>query len=392
MFDVIIVGGGPVGLFLACELKLAGIDHVVLERLPQASQADKAHGIGGQVVRLLDHRGLFERFGGQGAPTPAPAFYFGTLPVPLHILGADNPTYVLPINQRDIERVLGERAAELGVDVRREVELRSFTHRTITSISSSTARAASQSSARVISWAATALTTMIRQESGITFPGTFDEQIVSRAALIAPTEHIQPTAPSGSSRRPSTTSSTRPRARSLTSSRSSTPCSGGGTGPHRRSTTRPLSVSDTELPDEVAALLNDAAAGGEQAVQPLFTVDDQGCPHATLSSARQWWTGDEHLVCVLVAGRTTRYLAQRPQALLLVIGARQAYSVRLHATQIQEMEDRRDVVVFDVTAVESDTRGVALTPMLFQATAELARQERIGDRAAATAARLAGQP
>jgi hypothetical protein len=56
------------------------------------------------------------------------------------------------------------------------------------------------------------------------------------------------------------------------------------------------------------------------------------------------------------------------------------------------MEDRRDVVVFDVTAVESDTRGVALTPMLFQATAKLARQERIGDRAAATAARLAGQP
>ena len=120
MFDVIIVGGGPVGLFLACELKLAGIDPVVLERLPEASQADKAHGIGGQVVRLLDHRGLFERFGGQGAPTPAPAFYFGTLP--LHILGADNPMYVLPINQRDIERVLGERAAELGVDVRREVE------------------------------------------------------------------------------------------------------------------------------------------------------------------------------------------------------------------------------------------------------------------------------
>ena len=151
-------------------------------------------------------------------------------------------------------------------------------------------------------------------------------------------------------------------------------------------------MSDTELPDEVVRLLNDPATGGVQAVQPLFTVDDQGCPHATLSSARQWWTGHGRLVCVLVAGRTTHYLAQRPQALLLVIGARQAYSVRLHATQIQEMEDRRDVVVFDVTAVESDTRGVALTPMLFQATAELARQERIGDRAAATAARLARQP
>jgi hypothetical protein len=151
-------------------------------------------------------------------------------------------------------------------------------------------------------------------------------------------------------------------------------------------------VSDAELPDEVVALLNDPAGGGEQAVQPLFTVDDQGCPHATLSSARQWRTGDEHLVCVLVAGRTTRYLAQRPRALLLVIGARQAYSVRLRAARIQEVEGRRVAVVFDVTAVESDTRGVALTPMLFQATAELARHERISDRAAATAARLARQP
>jgi len=48
-------------------------------------------------------------------------------------------------------------------------------------------------------------------------------------------------------------------------------------------------MSDTKLPDEVVRLLNDPAAGGEQAIQPLFTVDDQGCPHATLSSARQWW-------------------------------------------------------------------------------------------------------
>jgi hypothetical protein len=151
-------------------------------------------------------------------------------------------------------------------------------------------------------------------------------------------------------------------------------------------------VSDTELPCEVVRLLNDPAAGGEQAVQPLFTVDDQGFPHATLSSARQWWTGDEHLVCVLTAGRTSNYLSQRPQALLLVVGARQVYSVRLRSTLIQAAGDRWVAVVFDVTAVESDTRDVALTPMLFQATGELARQEWISDRAAATAAQLAQQP
>ena len=150
-------------------------------------------------------------------------------------------------------------------------------------------------------------------------------------------------------------------------------------------------MSDTKLPDEVVRLLNDPATGGVQAVQPLFTVDDQGCPHATLSSARQWWTGHGRLVCVLVAGRTSRYLSQRPGALLLVVGARQVYSVRLRSTMIQNLQDRRVAVVFDVTGVESDTREVALTPMLFQATDELARRERISDRAAATAAQLAQQ-
>jgi hypothetical protein len=150
-------------------------------------------------------------------------------------------------------------------------------------------------------------------------------------------------------------------------------------------------VPDTELPDEVVRLLNDPAVGGEQAVHPLFTVDGQGCPHPTLSSARQWWTGDERLVCVLVAGRTSRYLSQRPLALLLVVGVRRVYFVRLRSTLIQEVGDRRVAVVFDVTAVESDTRDVPLTPILFQATDELARQERISDRAAATAAQLARQ-
>jgi hypothetical protein len=151
-------------------------------------------------------------------------------------------------------------------------------------------------------------------------------------------------------------------------------------------------MPDAALPDEVVRVLNDPAVGGNQAVQQLFTVDDEGCPHATLSSARQWWTGDGRLVCVLVAGRTSSHLSQRPHALLLVVGARQAYSVRLHMNMIQDVEASRVAVVFDVTTVESDTREVALTPMLFRATDELARRELIGERATARAAQLAQRP
>jgi hypothetical protein len=151
-------------------------------------------------------------------------------------------------------------------------------------------------------------------------------------------------------------------------------------------------MPDGELPDEVVWLLNDAAVGGEQPVHQLLTVDDEGRPHATLSSARQWWIGDRRLVCVLVAGRTTRYLSERPQALLLVVGASQAYSIRLTSTRIQDVEDRRVAVAFDIEEVQSDTRGVALTPMLFHATDELARQESIGEHASTAAAQFAQQP
>ncbi len=56
--DVVISGAGPNGLLLACELALAGVRPVVLERLPGPSDEPKANGLVGQVIRLLDMRGL----------------------------------------------------------------------------------------------------------------------------------------------------------------------------------------------------------------------------------------------------------------------------------------------------------------------------------------------
>lgn len=197
MYDVVIVGGGPVGIFVACELKLAGVNPLVLERLPEINQWDKAHGLTGQVVRLLDHRGLFERCAGRAVPEPAPGFFFGALPLALHTLGDRNPMYLLHINQRDLERVLNDRAAELGVAIRRGVEMRSFTQHddsvTVDLVDVATG-AESTASAQYLVGSDGARST-VRKLSGIGFPGNTDHHIVDRTALIAPTEQLTPAGP-----------------------------------------------------------------------------------------------------------------------------------------------------------------------------------------------------
>jgi 2-polyprenyl-6-methoxyphenol hydroxylase-like FAD-dependent oxidoreductase len=116
--DVVISGAGPNGLMLACELALAGVRPIVLERRTAPSPEQRANGMVGQVVRLLDRRGLYERLSGKtDPPRPAPGFMFAAFPLPLATL-PDNPVYLMMVPQRRIEEMLAERAGELGVTIR----------------------------------------------------------------------------------------------------------------------------------------------------------------------------------------------------------------------------------------------------------------------------------
>ncbi|MGP3955297.1 FAD-dependent oxidoreductase [Nonomuraea sp. 3N208] len=123
MDDILIVGAGPVGLMLACELSLSGVRPIVLEKRAEPSELPKANGLGGQIIELLDHRGLLERFS-EGSPFAgrAPGFPFGS--VPLRFDGLDDiPLRLVLIQQPRIERLLTERAVELGVEIRRGCEV-----------------------------------------------------------------------------------------------------------------------------------------------------------------------------------------------------------------------------------------------------------------------------
>jgi 2-polyprenyl-6-methoxyphenol hydroxylase-like FAD-dependent oxidoreductase len=121
--NVVIAGGGPNGLLMACELALAGVRPIVLEHLPERASLPKANGLVGRVVQALDYRGLYELFSGSTTPpVPAPGFQFGALPLDLSIVD-DNALYAQPIPQRRLEELLEKRAHGLGVEIRRGHEL-----------------------------------------------------------------------------------------------------------------------------------------------------------------------------------------------------------------------------------------------------------------------------
>ncbi|MFD0402919.1 FAD-dependent monooxygenase [Kitasatospora sp. NPDC127121] len=188
--DVIIAGAGPNGLMLACELALAGVRPVVLDRLAERSSEQKANGLVGQVIRLLDHRGLYERLGGPGAPAPVPRFVFGAFPLDLRELDG-NPLYALPVPQHRIEQALAERARELGVTVHHGREVTGLTQDEAgVTVEVHGPDGPQRLRARYLVGADGGRST-VRKLAGIGFPGVTSPDPVARIAHVRPPEGLQ---------------------------------------------------------------------------------------------------------------------------------------------------------------------------------------------------------
>ncbi|WP_280424626.1 FAD-dependent monooxygenase [Nocardia carnea] len=178
--DVLIAGAGPNGLMLACELALGGIRPVVLDPLPGPSDEPKANGLVGQVVRLLDMRGLYPGFAAElarlgfpaepGTPEPAPRYIFAGMALELAQV-PDNPLYGLPVPQPVLVRLLADRARELGADIRWGHGLDDFTESDEAITATITRSAGSYRTTARIMVAADGGRSPVRKKLGIGFSG-----------------------------------------------------------------------------------------------------------------------------------------------------------------------------------------------------------------------------
>ncbi|MFF3859462.1 FAD-dependent oxidoreductase [Streptomyces sp. NPDC002209] len=148
MHDVVIVGAGPVGLFLACELGLAGCSVLVLEREPEPGSPWKAEPLGTRGLSAASLEAFYRRgmlhpllsaVGADGdfaadpdadevSPPRWAGHFAGMMLDPAKVdvtaLPFRLPTPapdVLLTHLEAVEAVLAEQAAKLGVDIRRGV-------------------------------------------------------------------------------------------------------------------------------------------------------------------------------------------------------------------------------------------------------------------------------
>lgn len=147
--DVIIAGAGPVGLYLACELRLAGISVLVLEqaqdpRAPLKRLPFGMRGLSAPTIEAFHRRNLLSEIaaapGKDGGAhwsqqQRRPGGHFAGIQFYLDAVDTSKWPYRLPgpagtnlaVEMEELEAILAARATAIGVDIRRGLGVEGFT-------------------------------------------------------------------------------------------------------------------------------------------------------------------------------------------------------------------------------------------------------------------------
>jgi 2-polyprenyl-6-methoxyphenol hydroxylase-like FAD-dependent oxidoreductase len=146
--DVVIVGAGPVGLLTAVELALGGAGILVLERLAAPNTVAKAMSVGPLGIEALKRRGMataiaaaeerafaamnkFAEPSGPAARGRGPSYtgHFAGLILIRADAQKEPERRGRPVDQQAAEAMLADRARALGIEVRRDCDIKGFMQR-----------------------------------------------------------------------------------------------------------------------------------------------------------------------------------------------------------------------------------------------------------------------
>ncbi|MEQ9618157.1 MAG: FAD-dependent monooxygenase [Deltaproteobacteria bacterium] len=123
--DVLVVGAGPTGLTMACELARHGITPRIIDKAPVPSDKSKAFGIHARTLELFDNMGIADAVLGQGNISNGFDMYDQGKPlasVVFDTLESKYPFFLI-LAQSDTERILTGRLRSYGIEIEREKEL-----------------------------------------------------------------------------------------------------------------------------------------------------------------------------------------------------------------------------------------------------------------------------
>lgn len=126
--DVLIIGAGPVGLTMGCELLRHGVSCRLIDMNEGPSLWSKAAALQARTLEIFEAMGVLDQILPKGRPFYGMNVYDGTARV-AHLdidIAGTNYGYILGISQHDTELALSSHFERLGGHIERNVKLESF--------------------------------------------------------------------------------------------------------------------------------------------------------------------------------------------------------------------------------------------------------------------------